>query len=224
MAARKPKVGWGPISDDLLKALTKALSSSQTPKKKSLQAQKIVDRLVSRGGAVTKEGQFITKSMAGGGRSSRKYSNRFPDEARTARANVAKHTKPSRTAKAARQKSAAQLKRDEAELTRREINKRITQRQEKTLRASRAGEAVGEKGTIRRSGREVPVSDKKRKDIERQGRLAASQRAKGNLTQATKQDMLFAKWKNAQGGDAKRKAKKAYDAHVDKYGRFKRGG
>ncbi len=222
MPRKNPKIGWGPISDDLVKIITKALSSSQTPKKKVLQAQRIADRIAARGGAVTKEGQYITKSMVGN--SKRKYAQMFPDEARTARKNVAAHTKPSRTAKASRQKSAAQLKRDEAELKRREINKRITQRQEKTLRASRAGEAVGEKGTIRRNGREVPVSDKKRKDIERQGRLAASQRAKGNLTQATKQDMLFAPWKNAQGGDATRKAKKAYDAHVDKYGRFKRGG
>lgn len=224
MPRKNPKVGWGPVDDNLVKIITKALSSSQTPKKKVLQAQRIVNKLIDRGGSFTKEGAFITKSMAGGGRSSRTYAKRFPDEARIARKNVAAHTKPVRDAKAARKKSAAQLKRDEAIIARREANKPIIKRQEKTLRASRAGEAVGEKGTIRRNGREVPVSDKKRKDIERQGRLAASQRAKGNLTQATKQDMLFAKWKNAQGGDAKRKAKKAYDAHVDKYGRFKRGG
>lgn len=186
MAARKPKV-WGPLSDDLVKALTKALSSSQTPKKKALQAQRIVDRLIDRGGSVTKEGQFITKSMAGGGVSSRKYAKRFPDEARTAKKNLAAHTKKSRAAKAARDKSNAQLKSDSAMLERQKKNQAVIKKQERTLRASRAGKAVGEKGTIRRNNREIPLSEKRRKEIERQGRLAGGQRAKGNAAERQRQ-------------------------------------
>lgn len=204
MPRKNPKIGWGPISDDLVKIITKALSSSQTPKKKVLQAQRIADRIAARGGAVTKEGQYITKSMVGN--SKRKYAQMFPDEARVARKNVAAHTKPSRIAKASRQKSAAQLKRDKATIARQESDKRIIQKHEKTLRASRAGEAVGEKGTIRRGNREIPVSKKRQTDIERQGRLASSQSKKGNAKNKAKAAELDANIKNAKNATERRAA------------------
>ena len=206
MARKNPKLGWGPVDDTLVKIITKALSSSQTPKKKVLQAQRVVNKLIDRGGSFTKEGAFITKSMAGGGRSSRTYAKRFPDEARVARKNYAAHTKPSRDAKAARKKSAAQLKRDEATIARQEVNKKIIKKHEKTLRATRAGEAVGEKGTIRRGNREIPVGKKRQTDIERQGRLAGSQSKKGNAKNKAKAAELDANIKNAKNATERRSA------------------
>jgi len=62
MAARKPAIGFGPISDDLVKMLLKGARSGTVGSAKRAQTRRVTEKLVKRGGAInSKTGEFITK-------------------------------------------------------------------------------------------------------------------------------------------------------------------
>lgn len=62
MAARKPAIGFGPISDDFVKMLMKAARSGTVGSAKRAQGKRVVSMLEKRGGSINKKtGEFITK-------------------------------------------------------------------------------------------------------------------------------------------------------------------
>jgi hypothetical protein len=62
MAARKPAIGFGPISDDLVKMLLKGARTGTVGSAKRAQTRRITEKLVKRGGAINaKTGEHITK-------------------------------------------------------------------------------------------------------------------------------------------------------------------
>ena len=205
MAARKPKISFGPVGDDLFAIIQKALASSS--KKKSTQGRRVVNKLIDRGGMLSKENsEVILKSRYPKKGPNSKYAKEYPAESREARQNLAKLQKPRLDAKKAAAKKASQTRADEAAAKRAANNARIIKEQERTLRATRLGDAAADKGSKTRGGKEIPMSKKKAEEAARQGRMAGAQRAKGNAAKRAKAAELDAAIKKAKNGAEKRAA------------------
>lgn len=205
MAARKPKIGFGPIDDALFAAIQKALRSRDI--KQVRKGERLVNKLIDRGGMISKENsEVILKSRYPKKGPNSKYAKDFPAEYREARQKAAAMQKPRLDAKKAAKKKASQTRADEAAAKRAANNARIIKEQERTLRATRLGDAAADKGSKTRGGKEIPMSKKKAEEAARQGRMAGAQRAKGNAAKRAKAAELDAAIKNAKNGAEKRAA------------------
>lgn len=200
MASGKKPKGFGPVSDDLVKLLEKALRGSGWAKKKK--AQRIGGKIRERGGVNLKTGEYITKSQYPKGVNSRNYRRDFPEEHAMAKKFVDK----AKATKKANADKASQRRADEAAIKRAANDKRIIDEQERTLRATRLGDAAASKGSKTRGGKEIPMSKKKAEEAARQGRMAGAQRKKGNAAKRAKAAELNAAIKNAKNAAERRAA------------------
>lgn len=97
---------------------------------------------------------------------------------------------------------------------------KILREQERTLRATRLGDAAAEKGTKRKGDKEIPMSKKKAEEAALQGRRAGAQRAKGNATKKAFQDSLRKQIANTKDATKRRQLRQKLYKHEDKYGKF----
>jgi hypothetical protein len=205
MAARKPKIGFGPVDDVLFDIIQKALASAS--KKKSTQGRRVVNKLIDRGGMISKDNsEVIFKSRYPKKGPNSKYAKDYPAESREARQKAAANAKPRLDAKKAAGKKASQARVEEAAAQRAANNARIIKEQDRTLRMTRLGDAAAEKGSKTRGGKEIPMGKKKAAAADRQGRMAGAQRKKGNASKKAKAAELDAAIKSAKGGAEKRAA------------------
>lgn len=86
-------------------------------------------------------------------------------------------------------------------------NAEIIAKQERTLRATRLGDAATEKGSKLKKGKEIPMSQKKAREAALQGKRAGAQRAKGNAARKAEQERL-----QKMANDRSLPAKKRVDA------------
>lgn len=97
---------------------------------------------------------------------------------------------------------------------------KVLKSQERTLRATRIGDAVESKGSKIVRGKETPVGKKKAGEIVSQGKKAGTQRAKGNANRKAEQDAMRAAARSAKGAE-RVAAMRRLRAHEAKHGRFK---
>jgi hypothetical protein len=229
--ARKPKL---PIGDDLARLLKLALAGAKGPAKKT-QANRIVSKLESKGnpavsGMRTKAGKMEQQLVRG--KVKRREVESISADADKHMQRMAKQGKNwdgSPVKKATKPRKAASKKLTVAEeiaaarriLAQREMGKKVIKAQERTLRATRLGDAAAAKGTKKgRGGKEIPMSKKEVKKVVRQGNLAGSQRAKGNATKKATQMNLQARIQNAPDAASKRAARNKLRKHQDTHGNF----
>jgi|LakMenEpi03Aug12_release.lakeMendotaPanAssembly.Ray.scaffolds.fasta_scaffold01850_33 hypothetical protein len=229
--ARKPKL---PIGDDLARLLKLALAGAKGPAKKT-QANRIVSKLESKGnpavsGMRTKAGKMEQQLVRG--KVKRREVESISADADKHMQRMAKQGKNwdgSPVKKATKPRKAASKKLTVAEeiaaarriLAQREMGKKVIKAQERTLRATRLGDAAATKGTKKgRGGKEIPMSKKEVKKVVRQGNLAGSQRAKGNATKKATQMNLQARMQNAPDAASKRAARNKLRKHQDTHGNF----
>lgn len=124
-----------------------------------------------------------------------------------------------RTAKKGAAATRAMLVKDAARAEAAAAGKKVMSAQERTLRATRLGEAVGTKGTKLVRGKEMALGEKKASDAISQGVRASSQRAKGNAKLRAVQETLRREAKAAKGAERVAKMRKLR-AHETKHGRF----
>jgi hypothetical protein len=229
--ARKPKL---PIGDDLARLLKLALAGAKGPAKKT-QANRIVSKLESKGnpavsGMRTKAGKMEQQLVRG--KVKRREVESISADADKHMQRMAKQGKNwdgSPVKKATKPRKAASKKLTVAEeiaaarriLAQREMGKKVIKAQERTLRATRLGDAAAAKGTKKgRGGKEIPMSKKEVKKVVRQGNLAGSQRAKGNAKKKADQLNLQARMQNAPDAASKRAARNKLRKHQDTHGNF----
>ena len=200
MAASKKPKGFGPVSDDIVKILQKALKGSGWAKKK--QSQAVGAKIRERGGVNLKTGEYITKSQYPKGVNSRNYKRDFPEEFAMAKKFVDK----AKATKKANAKKASQTRADEAAAKRAANNARIIKEQNRTVGMMQLGDAAASKGSKTRGGKEIRMSKKKAEEAARQGRMAGAQRKKGNAAKRAKAAELDAAIKKAKNGAEKRAA------------------
>lgn len=199
MASRKPK-GFGPVGDDIVKIIEKALKGSGWAKKK--QAQAAGAKIRERGGVNLKTGEYITKSQYPKGVNSRNYKRDFPEESAMAKKFVDK----AKATKKANAKKTAQRRADEAAIKREANKQRVLKQQGRTVNMMQLGDAAASKGSKTRGGKEIRMSKKQAEEAARQGRMAGAQRKKGNAAKKAKAAELDAAIKNAKGGAERRAA------------------
>lgn len=212
MAQRKPKIG-GPLGDDFVKMLEKALKGGL---RKVRQQQRVVSKLEQRGSVDKKTGEYIMKSRypkTGGGS---KYRRDFPEESKLY-TNIQKRAKAT---KKAAQKKAAYTRSQENAAAKKAADAKIIAKHERTLRATRLGDAAASKGSKIKGGKEVPLSKKKAADAARQGRLAGSQSAKGNAKRKQEQLDLLKRIKNTSDAAKRAELRRKLRKHRGDYGNF----
>lgn len=97
---------------------------------------------------------------------------------------------------------------------------KVLKEQEKTLRATRLGEAAASKGSKLKGGKEVPMSRKGAEAAKRQGAVAGAQRARGNANKKAIQDSLRKQISDTRDAAKKRQLRQKLRNHEDKYGKF----
>ena len=196
-SSKKPSIGWkDPLGDTLTKLIQKALHSGA-------RNEKTARRAINKAAAQVRHG---VKGSAGG-RTGRVAASEFAAGARASVNDVVK-----------RQKS---LKKDATRITKQANDQRIIKAQSKTVNAAQFGEAAGRKGSKTVRGKEVPLSKKKVSEVVSQGKMATSQRAKGNAKLAAEQADLRAQIKAAKTAEERFARREALKKHVTKHGEFK---
>jgi hypothetical protein len=230
--APKPKL---PIGDDLARLLKLALAGVKGPAKK-VQANRIVGKLESKGnpavsGMRTKAGKMEQQLVRGKVKRREVGKIKADADAHMRRmaeqgknwdgSKIKKATKPRKAAPKRKLTVAEQTAAAERTIAKREMDKKVIKAQERTLRATRLGDAAAAKGTKKgRGGKEIPMSKKEVKKVVRQGNLAGSQRAKGNATKKATQMNLQARMQNAPDAASKRAARNKLRKHQDTHGNF----
>lgn len=109
---------------------------------------------------------------------------------------------------------------DEA-IARKAANAKIIKAQGRTVGAAQLGEAVGRKGTKLSKGKEVALGKEKAAKAVATGKMATSQRAKGNVARAAEQNDLRARIKAAKTAAERYALRTKLKNHEAKHGRFK---
>ena len=230
--ARKPKL---PIGDDLARLLKLALAGAKG-KPKQIQANRIVSKLESKGnpavsGLRTKAGKMEQQLVRGKVKrrnmesisaDADKHMQRMAKQGKNWDGSpIKKATKPRKAAPKKKLTVAQQTAAAERTIASREADKKIIKKHERTLRATRLGDAVADKGTKKgRGGKEIPMSKKEANKVVRQGKLAGSQSKKGNAARTAEQMNLRARYENAPDAAARRRAKQRLDNHRRTHGNF----
>jgi hypothetical protein len=97
---------------------------------------------------------------------------------------------------------------------------RLVKQHSRTVNAQQLSEAAGRKGSKLKGGKEIPMSKQRIAEVERQGSVAGSQRAKGNAKRAAEQQDLRDKIKNTKNASDKLRLRRQLRAHEEKHGRF----
>lgn len=232
MAPKKPQIALG---DDLKRLLALAYAGAKGAKKKE-QAGKIIGKLEGKGNATVAgvrgraskyQQQFVRsgvkrRQMESISADADKHMQRMAKQGKNWDGSpVKKATKPRKAAPKKKLTVAQQTAAAERTIASREADKKIIKKHERTLKATRLGDAVADKGTKKtRGGKEIPVSKKEGKRIVRQGNLAGSQSKKGNATRKATQMNLQARVDNAPNAAAKREARQRLSKWVSTNGNF----
>jgi len=196
-SSKKPNIGWkDPLGDALTKMIQKAIRSGARD-------EAGLRRVVNKAAAQIRHG---VKGSAGG-RTGRVAASEFAETPRKVISEAVK-----------RQKS---LKKDAARIVKQANDKRIIKAQSKTVNAAQLGEAAGRKGSKISKGKEVALSKEKVAKAVSQGRMATSQRAKGNAKLAAEQADSRAQIKAAKTAAERYARREALKKHVAKHGEFK---
>jgi hypothetical protein len=117
-------------------------------------------------------------------------------------------------------KSEAEAREAAAQIAARARKERLVKQHSRTVNAQQLGEAAGRKGSKLKGGKEIPMSKQRIAEVERQGSVAGSQRAKGNAKRAAEQQDLRDKIKNTKNASDKLRLRRQLRAHEEKHGRF----
>ncbi len=230
--AKKPQIAFG---DDLKRLLAAAYAGAKGAKKKE-QAGRIIAKAEAKGnptvagvrGKAGKMSQEFARSrakrasMSSVAKDADKHMRRMAEQGKNWDGSpVKKATKPRKAAPKKKLTVAEQTAAAERTIAKREMDKKVIKAQERTLRATRLGDAAATKGTKKgRGGKEIPMSKKEVKKVVRQGNLAGSQRAKGNAKKKADQLNLQARMQNAPDAASKRAARNKLRKHQDTHGNF----
>lgn len=212
MAARKPKIS-GPLGDDFVKMLEKALRGGL---KKVRQQQRVVGKLEQRGSIDKKTGEYIMKSRYPKTGPGSKYRRDFPEES-ALYTNIQKKNKAAAKATA---KKKAYTRQQEQLAAKKAKDAEIIAKHEKTLRATRLGDAAKTKGTKRKGNKEIPMSKKQADAAAAQGRRAGSQSAKGNAKRRQEQINLKKQIDAAKTAQQRLELRRKLRKHRGDYGTF----
>lgn len=196
-SSKKPSIGWkDPLGDTLTKLIQKAI---RTGTRDEAGLRKVVNKTTAqiRHGA----------TGSAGGRTGRVAASEFAETPRKVISEAVK-----------RQKN---LKKDAARMVKQANDQRIIKAQGRTVNAAQLGEAAGRKGSKISKGKEVTLSAEKAAKAMSQGKMATSQRAKGNAKLAAEQADLRAQIKAAKSAEDRFNLREKLKKHVTKHGEFK---